>query len=104
MSSIALKLRAYSHRWLLDNGYPSGLPDDLKPAAERIYPRVAEAVGIAVKGNSELGRAVAPFIRGAMEYAVEDIYADIKSPDPIFVKGRMQEARKGAVRKLLGVR
>src|SRR6266403_1167373 len=53
-SSIALRQRAWSHRWLLDHGYPSGLPDKLKPRAERIYPRVVEAVGISVNARSEL--------------------------------------------------
>jgi hypothetical protein len=52
--SIALKLRAWSHRWLLEHGYPSGLPDHLKPSAERIYPRVVEGVGISVNFRSPI--------------------------------------------------
>jgi hypothetical protein len=37
VEALPLKLRAYSHRWLLDQGLPSGLPDALKPLAERMY-------------------------------------------------------------------
>jgi hypothetical protein len=47
--SIPMGLRAYSHRWLVDHGLPSQLPDELKPKAERMYPQVVSAVGIAVK-------------------------------------------------------
>lgn len=99
--SISLRLRAYSHRWLLDNGYPSGLPDELKPRAERMYPKVVEGVGIAVKAGSALMQPIAPIIRGAMEDVVREAYADGKT-DPVFVKGRMLEARKVALKKLMG--
>src|SRR6476620_6475738 len=50
--SMPLNLRAYSHRWLLDRGFPSGLPDHLKPKADRLYPQVVSAVGIAVTVRS----------------------------------------------------
>jgi hypothetical protein len=101
-ATFSLRLRAYSHAWLLDNGYPSGLPDDLKPKAERLYPRFVEGVGIACKGNSEVGRLIAPIIQGAMSDAVMDIYADNRSPDPVLVKSRMMEARTLTVKKLIG--
>src|ERR1044072_6980895 len=51
-NSIALRLRAYSHRWLEDRGLPSGLPDELRPRAERMYPRVVDGVGISVNIRS----------------------------------------------------
>lgn len=91
-SSVPLRFRAWSHRWLLDNGYPSGLPDWLKPKAERMYPKIADAVGIAVSVPSsrlELGQA----IRGAMEDVVENHYAD-GVRDPVVIKPRMMEARE----------
>lgn len=49
--SVTFRKRAYSHRWLMERGLPSHLPDDLRPKAERIYPRIVEGVGIAVKAR-----------------------------------------------------
>src|SRR5215218_10937824 len=46
--SMHLSHRAYSHRWLEERGLPSGLPDHLKPSAQRMYPRIVSAVGIVV--------------------------------------------------------
>jgi hypothetical protein len=100
-ANVSLRSRAYSHRWLLDHGYPSGLPDELKPKAERMYPKIADAVGIACGGTSELGRQVAPIVRGAMENVVLEHYADgVK--DPKIIKPRMLDARKLSIKKLLG--
>ena len=102
--TFAFRLRAYSHAWLLGEGLPSGLPDELKPKAERMFPRVVEGVGIAVGGTSELGRAIAPLVRSAMSDAVRDVYADSKnrSPEVELVKSRMALARTYTVKKLLG--
>jgi len=89
--SIVFKYRAYSHRWLTERGLPSGLPDYMRPRAERMYPRIVEAVGIAVKTpphRRELGNA----IREAMGAAVMECYADGKT-DPVFMRARMQQAR-----------
>lgn len=89
--SIALQLRAYSHRWLLDNGYPSQLSDDLKPRAERLYPKVEGVVGISV--NSKYP-AVQRAIEGAMQNAVIETYADGHRDEPEVVRARMMEARE----------
>jgi hypothetical protein len=89
--TIAFDLRAYSHRWLAERSLPSGLPDYLKPKAERLYPRIVEAVGIAVRTpphRRELGLA----IRQAMSNAAEECYAE-KRTAPDFVRARMAEAR-----------
>jgi len=99
--SISLRARAYSHRWLVERGFPSGLPDEIKPKAERMFPEVREGVGIAVFGKSAIEKSVAPLIRDAMSDAVAECYADRKT-DPAFVKGRMREARGMAIRRLLG--
>lgn len=99
---VPFKLRAYSHRWLVDQGYPSQLPDQLKPRAEQIYPQIVNGVGIAVGWSSEIGRVVAPIIRGAMADVVMDIYSDDPSPDPAYVKRHMMDARKVALKKLIG--
>jgi len=94
--SMPFKLRAYSHQWLLERGLPSGLPDELKPRAERIYPRVVEAVGVSVR---QLGNVVTPLTQAvecAMSNAAAECYADgERRPD--IVKARMVEARHKAM-------
>lgn len=96
-ASITLRLRAYSHRWLVDHGYPSGLPDELKPKAERLYPRVAEGVGIAALRS----QPHTPIVQAVMRDAVMECYADGKT-EPGFVRERMMEARVKE-RKALGL-
>lgn len=97
--SIPERFRFYSHRWLVDNGYPSGLPDELKPMAERIYPRVVDGVGI-----SALHRAPgADLVMGAMEKSVLESYGDDVT-DPATIKRRMMEARAKERRALFGRR
>src|SRR5215831_15972324 len=92
-TNVRLRSRAYSHRWLIDNGYPSGLPDELKPRAERMFPKIMDAVGIACGTASEVMRPLVPYVRGAMEHVVLDHYADgVK--DPKIIKPRMLEARR----------
>lgn len=98
-SSIAFKMRAYSHRWLTERNIPSGLPDYLRPSAERLYPRVVDGVGISVLSTNEIMRPVAKMVRGAMEDVVMDSYAN-GDTEPKLVKGRMLEAREIAKMKL----
>ena len=80
---------------------PSHLPDDLKPKAERMYPRIAEGVGISVNVRNPLLKPAATEVRKAMEDAVSDAYADGRT-DPAFVTKRMQEARDKTWRALMG--
>jgi hypothetical protein len=101
--AMADRLRFYSHRWLLDHGYPSGLPDRLKPAAERAYPKVAAAVGISVNARSALFKPLVPHVRGAMESAVLEADADGLLHDTPHVRARMAEARAKTIRQLIGV-
>jgi hypothetical protein len=100
--SLPFKLRAYSHQWLCERDLPSQLPDHLKPSAERIYPRVAHAVGISYNFRDEALKPAADMIRGAMEGAVMDADADGKLTDSPFVKARMYEARDKERRALFG--
>jgi hypothetical protein len=98
--NVSLRSRAYSHRWLLDHGYSSGLPDELKPKAERMYPKIVDAIGIACGSTSEAMRPLMPHVQGAMENVVLEHYADgIK--DPKIIKPRMLEARKKVIKKLM---
>jgi hypothetical protein len=91
--SIPEKLRCYSHSWLLERGLPSGLPDQLKPKADRLYPRKVEAVGVAVMATSADGIMRARAIERAMSDAVAECYADGER-DPEVIKERMAEARR----------
>jgi hypothetical protein len=91
MVSMPFRKRAYSHAWLSERAMPSGLPDWLRPRAERLYPRVVEGVGIAVKGSGHK-RALALALRTAMEQAVMECYADGKT-EPEFIRARLREAR-----------
>lgn len=100
--TVPLKHRAYSHRWLCERDLPSQLPDQLKPAAERLYPTVALAVGISVNIRNEFMKPAVAEIRGAMEHAVLEVEADGKLEDAVLVKSRMFEAREGAYRALFG--
>lgn len=98
---LPLRARAYSHRWLEDRCIASGLPDELKPKAERIYPRIVDGVGIAVKSTVPHMKPAALLIRRAMCDAVEDAYAHGRR-DPVFVRARMEEARQLEVKRLFG--
>jgi hypothetical protein len=93
-SSIPARLRCYSHAWLLERGLPSGLPDHLKPKADRMYPREVKAVGVAVGTLSQLPEFIerARAIQKAMSDAVAEAYADGVT-DPDIVKARMGAAR-----------
>jgi hypothetical protein len=99
---MTLRERAYSHRWCLDNGMPSALPDKLKPKAERLYPVLTEAVGISVNGSG-LFAPIRSLVRESMEHAVEECFADGHKETEI-VRPRMMEAKTRAVRQLLGIR
>lgn len=101
--SLPLKSRAYSHRWLCDRDLPSGLPDNLKPRAERIYPRIVEAVGISVNARSAMLKPLARQVERAMADAVEEAYADGRT-DPGFIRARMAEVKTRTWRQLMGVR
>lgn len=100
MMTMPFKMRAYSHQWLRERGLPSLLPDDLKPRAEREYPVTVGVVGISV--NAPESRAgMVPIIRGAMEEAVLDCYAN-GDTSPLIVKPRMMEAKRKTLKKLVG--
>lgn len=99
--SIRFKERAYSHTWLTERSLPSQLPDDLRPHAERMYPRVVSAVGISVNFLSSEMKPVEVAVRSAMEDAVREVHADGKILNTPLVKQRMEEARKRAFKELM---
>jgi hypothetical protein len=91
-ASIPHRLRFYSHQWLTERGLPSALPDELRPAAARMYPRTVSAVGVSVRSLDGKQTPLAAAVEAAMADAVRDAYAEGKT-DPAFVRARMREAR-----------
>ena len=102
--TLPLDARAYSHRWLVERGYPSRLPDKFKPRAERLYPQVVEGVGIVVAAASDVTKPILGEVRRAMSDAVEDCYAGSRKPEPEQVRRSMTNARVATVRGLLGIK
>ncbi len=101
VGTIDLKYRAYSHRWLTERNIPSGLPDILRPKAERMYPICVQGVGISVNMSNPALKPAAVIIRGAMEDAVNDAFAEGRK-EPAFVSAQMKNARELATKKLFG--
>jgi len=96
---LRFRARAYSHAWLMERGLPTGLPDDLRPKAERLYPVFASAVGVAVKSSYP---QVVQEISCAMTDAVLEAEDDGRLTDSPFVKARMLEERQKARKRLFG--
>jgi hypothetical protein len=95
--SLEFRFRAWSHAWLVERGLESLLPDELRPPAERLYPRAEHAVGVAVRAMSEARAPLARRVELAMSDAVADCYAN-GDTEPSLVKKRMLEARRKAYR------
>lgn len=94
--SIPETKRVYSHKWLTERRLPSQLPG-------KMLPKVVEAVGISVNFRSEFMKPAALEVRGAMEHAVEDCYAN-GDRDPVVVQAQMQAAKNRTLRALFGRR
>lgn len=99
--AVTEERRLYSHAWLTERGLPSQLPDALRPKAERLYPRIAAAVGISVNFSAPALRPAARMIEDAMSDAVNEAFADGRT-DTAFVTARMTEARTRVGRQLFG--
>jgi hypothetical protein len=101
---VTLRGRAWSHRWLTERGLPSGLPDELKPRAERIRPRVIEAVGVSLNFRADWMAPAKPIVTKVVTDAIEDAYAGSAAPDPAKLRTRMDEVRAAEMRRLFGLR
>jgi hypothetical protein len=99
--SIRFRLRAYSHAWLLDRGYPSLLPDRLKPRAQREYPIIASAVGFAMNAKSAHMREIIPEVSKAVAGAIMEAAEDGRLLEAPFVRSRIIETKNAAIRRLL---
>lgn len=95
------RARCYSHAWLVERGLPSQLPDRLKPEAERLYPRIVEAVFVSANTNSAALKPLAKIVQAEMCNVVEDCFAN-GDRDPELVRSRMLDARARTVQQLLG--
>lgn len=109
--TLPFQARAYSHSWLTERTLPSGLPDWLRPRAERMYPRVVDAVGIAVlstRSPQEEKRILGELVRDAMTDVVMDHYSSDHKPDQSRIKTDMLRARtevwRNALRASIGWR
>jgi len=100
-NSLALRLRAYSHRWLTERGLPSQLPETLRAPAERLYPQIVEAVGISINSSNDHLKPLAKEAERRAGIAVEEMYAD-GDTDPEVVKKRIQEVKTNVMRSAIG--
>jgi hypothetical protein len=100
-NSLAIKLRAYSHRWLLDHGYPSQLPEALKPKAEQMYSKIVGAVGVSINFTLPELKPAGKLIEKVMGDTVNELYADGEER-PEIVRRIMFEAGQKERKKLLG--
>lgn len=93
--SVTLPKRHYSHRWLSERLLPSSLPSELEP------PKIVDAVGISVNFRSSWMQPAATEVRGSMENAVNDCYAN-GDTDVLTVRAQMSEAKERTLRALFG--
>ena len=93
--SMPLEARTYSHHYLLERGYPSGLPSAMRD-------KIQEGVGVSINASSPMFKPIVPLVERAVNDAILDAYAE-GDMDPVFVKSRIRDVRKDTVRKLLGV-
>jgi hypothetical protein len=100
--SLAVRMRCYSHRWLLERGLPSGLPDRLLPSADRLYPRIVNAVGVAVH-MPRIFREIESEVEASMSEGVAELHADgVDLARRDLVHPVIFEKRERTIRRLLG--
>lgn len=104
--SMDFKFRAYSHGWLTERGLPSGLPDHLRPKAQRLYPVFTDCVGIALGSQSKLVKPALQLVRKPMEDAVAEMAADgvdLNHPEMVpVIKAQMQDRKEREMNALFG--
>lgn len=103
---MPLRARAYSHTWLLAHGYPSGLPDMLKPKAERIYPRKVGATGFAPSFSSPILKPIKTHVEHDVGVVILDAYATDKVDriDHRKLRSEMLAETARSIRRLVGIR
>lgn len=101
-TKLPLKLRAYSHRYLLDHGLPSGLPDHMKPKAERLYPVVREMVGLSINYSAAFLKPAADEIRSTLEIEVLDAFSGTRTVDHSKLRAHLLDTKDRAQQQLIG--
>lgn len=93
--SMSLKARLYSHAWLTERGYPSGLPYEFQPKVER--PAIVSAIGVAISHQPREGEAKerAGLILHAMTNAAGEMHSDGET-DPAKIRKHILLARDRA--------
>jgi hypothetical protein len=90
-NTLPLKARRFSHAWLIERGYPSGLPDRLKPPPEQIVPRIVRGVGVSVNFSGAGKADLAAALQEAMSMAAGEAMVD--GADDETVSAQMWAAR-----------
>lgn len=101
LATALFRDRAYSHMWLTERGIPSGLPDRLRPRAQRMYPTIVPAVGVSINLSSRWLKPLKPIVQKEIHNAIMDIHADGKLLDDELVKGRILEVRDATMKKFV---
>jgi hypothetical protein len=99
--AIPVQQRCYSHWWLKERGYPSLLPPEMLPKADRFKPEIRPAVGIAVGTSKTWLKPALPSIMGAMVKEVEN-NAELITADPDLLRDKIQFARRDEFKRLFG--
>jgi len=99
--TLPLKLRAYSHRWLVERNIPSPLPDEIRPECERLYPRIADSVALCFRASNPAFKEVAAYAQHKASLAVEEMWAE-NDKDPLRVRNRIKEVKLQSEREMLG--
>lgn len=87
---IPFRFRAYSHKWLTERKIHSLLPDELRPRAERMYPRIVSAVGVCVATIGNKKTDYHHHVSTALCEVVENFYAD-GIEDPVVISAAMKK-------------
>lgn len=101
--NVPLRLRCYSHHWLIERELPSMLPDDLKPKAESYRPKIASAVGFAWGTHSKIMKPAEPIIVRAVSDRIEEMALDgMLESNPDGVRTEMLLTKNRVLHKLFG--
>ncbi len=92
-NSVSLEKRLYSHAWLDERGFPSQLPDEMKPPPQRRRPVIFPAVGVSVNSMAVHRREDAKALEKVMADAAGEMIA-CGIVDTARISRRMWEARE----------
>lgn len=102
--NVSIKMRQYSHAWLVAGGHHSSLPDHLKPKGEQVRPRVVPATGFAMMFGSKILKPLIPHVEGKVHEVILDAYATDKvhKIDHDKLRAGMLETKDAEIHSLVG--